>query len=213
MYAYEGLGCVYWHMVTKLLLAVQEVALSAYQRGEAITVREALARQYYRIRGGLGFEKSVREYGAFPTDPYSHTPSYAGAQQPGMTGMVKEEILTRFGELGVRAQDGIIGFKPVLLKRDEFLVEPGVYRFYDLAGICRSLEIPAGALAFSYCQVPVVYRIARGEAWIRITTDDDVTTERPGCWLDASESATLVGRLGRIARIEVGMPEEGLCGV
>ena len=24
MYGYEGLGCIYWHMVSKLLLAIQE---------------------------------------------------------------------------------------------------------------------------------------------------------------------------------------------
>ncbi|CAN0044150.1 unnamed protein product, partial [Discosporangium mesarthrocarpum] len=42
---------------------------------------------------------------AFPTDPYSHTNRH-GAQQPGMTGQVKEEIVTRFGELGVRIEGG-----------------------------------------------------------------------------------------------------------
>ena len=44
MYAYEGLGCVYWHMVAKLLLAVQEVALRAEREGRPAPVREALAR-------------------------------------------------------------------------------------------------------------------------------------------------------------------------
>jgi hypothetical protein len=212
MYAYEGLGCVYWHMVAKLLLAVQEVTLAAYENGEAATVREALARDYYRIRGGLGFEKSVRDYGAFPTDPYSHTPAHAGAQQPGMTGQVKEEILTRFGELGVRVQNGLVGFDPVLLRRNEFLVEPGTYRFFDLAGTPRSIHVPAGALAFSYCQVPVVYILSRGEAWVRVTMPDDVVSERAGCWLTPSDSDTLSGRLGGISRIEVGVPERRLFG-
>ncbi len=32
MYGYEGLGCVYWHMVAKLLMAVQELALQAFER-------------------------------------------------------------------------------------------------------------------------------------------------------------------------------------
>ena len=32
-------------------------------------------------------------------DPYSHTPGGAGAKQPGMTGQVKEEVITRLGEL------------------------------------------------------------------------------------------------------------------
>ncbi len=210
MYAYEGLGSIYWHMVSKLLLAVQEVALGAYRRGEDPAVCAALARDYYRIRGGLGVEKSVREYGAFPTDPYSHTPRHAGAQQPGMTGQVKEEILTRFGELGVHVQDGVVEFRPLLLKRGEFLHEPGTYRYFDLGGAPRSLDVPAGALAFSYCQVPVVYVLTRDEGWIRVTTDDEVANERGGCRLDAADSHALLARRGGIARIEVGIPESGL---
>ncbi len=210
MYGYEGLGCIYWHMVAKLLLAVQEVVLTARDGGEAPSLCELLCRQYYRIRGGLGFEKTVRDYGAFPTDPYSHTPAHAGAQQPGMTGQVKEEILTRFGELGVRVREGIVGFDPVLLRRDEFLAEPGVYQYFDLAGTPQSLDIPAGALAFSYCQVPVVYVRTRDEAWLRVTTDGKPSPERAGSWLDASDSEALLARRGRISRIHVGVPERVL---
>ena len=32
MYGYEGLGCVYWHMVSKLLLAIQENIFSAFDQ-------------------------------------------------------------------------------------------------------------------------------------------------------------------------------------
>ncbi|MBP2681537.1 MAG: hypothetical protein H6Q78_1400, partial [Candidatus Krumholzibacteriota bacterium] len=113
MYGYEGIGCVYWHMVAKLLLAVQEIALRAADENPGGEDFQALAKLYYLIRHGLGFEKAVADYGAFPTDPYSHTPRHAGAQQPGMTGQVKEEILTRFGELGVRIEDGVVAFRPV----------------------------------------------------------------------------------------------------
>jgi hypothetical protein len=210
MYAYEGLGCVYWHMVGKLLLAVQEAALAAHERGEPAAVREALARDYYRIRAGLGFEKPAREYGAFPTDPYSHTPAHAGAQQPGMTGAVKEEILTRLGELGVRVRGGRVGFDPVLLRRDEFLQEPGRYAYFDRTGAARSLEVPARSLAFTCCQVPVLYTLTPGEAWIRAVAEDEVATERAGAWLDRAASALLIGRLPGLARIEVGVPEAAL---
>ncbi|MEZ4646669.1 MAG: hypothetical protein R3E31_28750 [Chloroflexota bacterium] len=84
--------------------------------GAAPVVTTALAAAYYDIRAGLGFNKSPAEYGAFPTDPYSHTPAGRGAQQPGMTGQVKEEILTRWGELGVFVQDGVLHFAPTLLR-------------------------------------------------------------------------------------------------
>jgi hypothetical protein len=59
----------------------------------------ALVDAYYDIRQGLGFKKPPAGFGAFATDPYSHTPAGRGSRQPGMTGQVKEEILTRLGEL------------------------------------------------------------------------------------------------------------------
>jgi hypothetical protein len=69
-------------------------------------VVDRLTAGYRRIRDGLGFRKDPAAYGAFPTDCYSHTPAHAGAQQPGMTGQVKEEVLTRLGELGFVLADG-----------------------------------------------------------------------------------------------------------
>ena len=47
---------------------------------------------YFEILAGIGAHKSPELYGAFPTDPYSHTPGGKGAQQPGMTGQVKEDL-------------------------------------------------------------------------------------------------------------------------
>jgi hypothetical protein len=207
MYGYEGLGCIYWHMVAKLLLAVQEIALRAAREGEPARLVEALAGFYYRVRSGFGFEKTPAEYGAFPTDPYSHTPPHGGAQQPGMTGQVKEEILTRFGELGVAVEDGVVSFRPVLLGRDEFLRDGGTYRFYDLDGQPRSIDVPAGGLAFSFCQVPVIYELTGGEAWIRVTESNGSFSTLRGHTLDEGSSRALFGRLGRISRISVGVPE------
>ena len=151
MFGYEGLGCVYWHMVAKLLLAVQERVFEAAD----IAAPELPALQcfYRRVRNGLGYRKSVAAYGAFPADPYSHTPSEGGAQQPGMTGQVKEEILTRWGELGIRARGGRLSILPVLLDEG---------------------EIPEnGELQFTLARVPYVYRrgpvtrvrVRRGALW------------------------------------------------
>jgi hypothetical protein len=210
MYGYEGIGCVYWHMVAKLLLAVQEIALNAADENPRAASFRALAKSYYRIRHGLGFEKPVADYGAFPTDPYSHTPRHAGAQQPGMTGQVKEEILTRFGELGIRIEEGAVAFRPVLLTRREFRDEPGTYRAFDLSGKPVSIDVPAGSLAFSFCQVPIVYQLTRDEAWVRITTDDGTSSTMERARLDSACSRKLFGRLGGITRIDVGVPEGSL---
>lgn len=210
MYGYEGLGCIYWHMVTKLLLAVQETALRAIREDGPEPVSRALVAHYYRIRAGLGFEKSPAEYGAFPCDPYSHTPAQGGAQQPGMTGQVKEEILARFGELGAGLKDGIVRFRPEILRRNEFRRSVGAYRHFDVHGAPGNLEVPAGGLAFSYCQVPVLYEISPGNAWIRVVTAGGEPTRREGDALDPDQSRSLLGRTGAIARIEVGIPAASL---
>jgi hypothetical protein len=203
MYGYEGLGCIYWHMVAKLLLAVQEVILRADREGRPPSLREELSRMYFRIRSGFGFEKPVAEYGAFPTDPYSHTAPGGGAKQPGMTGHVKEMILTRLGELGIRVEGGTVSFQPVLLRDGEFLAQAAEFRFIDVNGTARTIDLSAGSLAFTYCQVPVIYERSEEGARIRIVFEDGSSAEHPGNRLDARSSAELFARSGRIARIHL----------
>jgi len=206
MYGYEGLGCIYWHMVAKLLLATQAAARRAEHDGAPAAVRTGLAAAYHRIRAGLGPEKSVAEYGAFPTDPYSHTPADGGAKQPGMTGQVKEEILARFGELGVSVSDGAVRFRPRLLRADEFLAHPSIFGYCDVEGRERTLALSAGQLAFTYCQVPVVYTRRDGRPQLRVTYADGSTSRCPQDVLPPQASAELFARSGRVELIEVDVP-------
>ncbi len=210
MFAYEGIGSVYWHMVAKLLLAVQETHARSLRAGAPAETTAALARHYARIRAGLGFEKSAEDYGAFPTDPYSHTPAGRGAQQPGMTGQVKEEILTRFGELGVEVRAGLVSFRPRLLSRSEFFAAPSSFECLDSAGAPRSIELPAGSLAFTFCGTPVRYALTEGAASVRVRWRDGRVTERATDSLDGPESGALLGRLDAIALVEVGVPSGAL---
>jgi hypothetical protein len=155
-FAYEGLGSIYWHMVSKLLLAVQETILRT--RSEPST--PALMEKYADIRKGLSFNKPPNVYGAFPTDPYSHTPKGQGARQPGMTGLVKEEILTRQVELGYFIENGNLVFDFLLLDENELLATPTVFNYFDIDGKPQQLELKAGSLAYSICQVPVILQAA-----------------------------------------------------
>ncbi len=201
-YGYEGLGCIYWHMVSKLLLAVQESCLAAHAGGDEAF--EELAERYYDVRSGLGFNKSPEVYGAFPTDPYSHTPGFAGARQPGMTGQVKEEIITRLGELGLAVRDGRVSFSPVLLRRSEFLDTPEAFEYYDVDGKQQTLALDAQTLAFTYCQVPIVYR--RSEApKLTLHLADGTVRSLEGLVLDRASSSEIFRRSGRISRVEVSL--------
>ena len=177
-YAYEGLGSIYWHMVSKLLLAAQENTIAAINKGASADVVRELCDAYYEVRAGIGFNKEAEVYGAFPADPYSHTPFLQGAKQPGMTGQVKEEVLTRWGELGVDIVNGSACFNPKILKKSEF--------FKD------------GTLRFTWCGTPVTYKLTNDSSAITINGE-----RRNGTILTAAETADLFARNGKIKSIEV----------
>jgi len=211
MFGFEGLGCIYWHMVSKLLLAVEENFIAAHQVGAPAHVCQRLGSLYYRVRGGLGFNKTPEEYGAFPTDPYSHTPRHGGARQPGMTGQVKEEVLSRFGELGLSIHDGAVRFEPTLLHAGEFGADARPFRFLDVHGRWQELQVPAQGLAFTWCQVPVVYRLVdRGPPVVTIARDDGSSQTLASTSLPAEISEELFQRSGRIRSLALDLPRDVL---
>ncbi|MFU8860057.1 MAG: hypothetical protein ACNA8K_06515 [Cyclonatronaceae bacterium] len=253
-FAYEGLGSIYWHMVSKLHLAVQEVCLGAFGDTGGVTYSASIERtgamagagfeassdgdesagdaensdnedhstlitpnhtinrlvnHYHEIGEGIGIHKSPEVYGAFPTDPYSHTPKHRGAQQPGMTGQVKEDILVNIGELGISVEDGQLSFRPLLLKLHAFRAETGTFHFVDLQRKTLSVELPEKALGFSYCQVPVIYRIA-GENKTEVRFTDGTSRRFEGTALDQQTSNLVFRRTGEVEQIVVSMRDTHL---
>jgi hypothetical protein len=198
MHAYEGVGSIYWHMVTKLLLTVQEAASAAHDQGASPDVVERVVASYWRIRDGLGFCKSAMEFGAIPTDPYSHSPSHAGGQQPGMTGAVKEEILVRHRELGVRFDHGEAVFDSLLLRELELLDRPTRWTTRSLTGEEFAVDLPAGTLGFTICQVPVIVAVTDADARVEIDLADGRTLCRDGDRLGRDLSAGIIGRRGEV---------------
>lgn len=200
-YGYEGLGSIYWHMVSKLLLAVQEVCLKAMEDGDDDTLIGSLLDHYYEINEGIGAHKSPELYGAFPTDPYSHTPGGKGAQQPGMTGQVKEDVLSRFGELGVFVSNGILLFNPRLLRRREFLKSSNVFDYTNVKGESKKINLESNSLCFTYCQIPIIYKLSNLEG-LEIILDDSVL-EFDQFKLSTTLSKKVFERTGEIDRIIV----------
>ena len=213
MFSYEGLGSIYWHMVSKLLLAVAENFVAALDGDADEETASRLADLYYRVRKGIGFNKTPLEYGAFPADPYSHTPKHAGARQPGMTGQVKEEILTRFIELGARVKRGEIAIEPALLRRREFADAARSFCYLDVDGNWQTLALPAASLAFTWCQVPFVYVLAdRAPDSIEIEFDDGTMTPMRDARLPADLAAQVFERTGRVRKVTVRIPPDALYG-
>ena len=201
-YGYEGLGSIYWHMVSKLVLAIQETCLTAIETNADEVVLGKLLEHYYEANEGIGVHKSPELYGAFPTDPYSHTPGGKGAQQPGMTGQVKEDILSRFGELGIGVKNGRLYFDPRLLRRSELLKESKKFYFLNVKGEEQQLELDKKSLCFTYCQVPIIYKQSQDlGAKVYLTSGEVISYEYPV--LDELVTKKMFERTGEVEKIEV----------
>ena len=208
-YGYEGLGSIYWHMVSKLHVAVSEVCESAIKKNENQKNIDTLIAHYYEIGEGIGVHKSPEVYGAFPTDPYSHTPFNKGAQQPGMTGQVKEDILTRNAEFGLKMKEGKLKFQPFLLHKKAFLTEAEEVTFTLVDGTKKSVIINQNCLAFTVCQVPIIYKINSFDA-IDLHFKNGTKKSFQTLELDLENSKKIVERTGEISYAEVSLNEDNL---
>ena len=205
-FGYEGLGSIYWHMVSKLQLAVQECCLTAIENNESEEVIGRLLEHYYEINEGIGVHKPPTLYGAFSTDPYSHTPAGKGAQQPGMTGQVKEDILCRFGELGVFVKTGKLHFNPCLLRKSEFLKKTDVFKYVDVSSMEQYLILEKNTLCFTYCQVPVVYKISKKRT-LYVFFRNNTHKSHKSMTLDLATSKEVFERTGNVTHIVVQVNE------
>ncbi|MEM9837322.1 MAG: hypothetical protein AAF828_12510 [Bacteroidota bacterium] len=205
-FGYEGLGCIYWHMVSKLILAAAEYCRTAIEAEEDDAVITALIDHYYDLQAGLGTHKSPEVYGAFPSDPYSHTPGNAGAQQPGMTGQVKEDILSRFLELGIWMEQGQLAFRPRMLRKEEFLAAAATFHYVALDGSEQSIDLPAGSMAFTLCQVPFVYQLGEENGVTIQLRGGEI--QQSSLDLPAEQLAALFARNGEVEKVVVTFDRE-----
>jgi hypothetical protein len=181
-FAYEGLGSIYWHMVSKLLLAVQELLVDLCLEGAEIEKTKAVKDRYVDVRAGLGFNKTPQVYGAVPIDPYSHTPWGQGAKQPGMTGQVKEEVVARYAELGLVVREGKIQFLPDLILEDQW---------------CDSGEID-----LTFCGLPI--KLVKGtRAGMELRSADGAVRTVDGLVLNQRDSRSVFSRTGEITALRV----------
>ncbi|NOH02814.1 MAG: hypothetical protein HND47_13055 [Chloroflexi bacterium] len=122
-----------------------------------------------------------------------------------MTGLVKEEILTRLAEVGLSFEHGRLKFDPLLLDDKELLTAPAEFDYLDVSGQPKRLELPAGSLAATFCQVPVILR-AEGAPGIHVHFNNGTVKQVAGLLLDAATSRQLFQREGAIHHLEVTCP-------
>ena len=189
-------------MVSKLLLATQETYFRALKEGADIVYTSKIKDHYYEIKAGIGLYKSPDLYGAFPTDAYSHTPENGGVKQPGLTGQVKEDVISRLGELGVRIENGAINFDSTLLNKDEILTKNAEFEYYSLKGEKMQLRLKAGQIALTLCQVPVVYNFSDlNQISIKLRNGNNIEFQCNS--IDKDLSSSIFSREGEIELIEV----------
>lgn len=204
-YGYEGLGCIYWHMVSKLLVSVQESIIRSVVHGEDREIINRLKDHYYEIRAGIGVNKSPDLYGAFPTDAYSHTPGDAGVQQPGMTGQVKEDILNRWAELGVIVKNAELHFLPEIFARHELLSKELKFQYFDFEGQEQYIELHVGEFAFTYCGLMIVYKYSEVPS-LSYKRKDGSIKYLEGMRLSSDEASEVFSRSGQIVEIRLDFP-------
>jgi len=209
-FGYEGLGSIYWHMVSKFVLAVQECCLNAINNNEEKTVVGKLKQHYYEINAGIGVHKPIDLYGAFTTDPYSHTPAGKGAQQPGMTGQVKEDILVRMNELGVSVTAGKLSFGCGLLRKEEFLEKTTAFKYYDIDSNLKEMIIEENSLSFTYCQVPIIYKLGVDEQ-LTIFGNEENSIKQKSLVLNENVSQQIFSRTGQVQKVVVCLKQDLFC--
>ena len=119
-----------------------------------------------------------------------------------MTGLVKEEIIARLAELALTVEEGCLVFDPSLLNPEELLSSAATFDFIDIKGEHQSLSVPAGSVAFTYCQTPVILMVGEA-AEIVVETSDGQRMTVEGSRLDQETSAPIFKRDGFIEEIRV----------
>ena len=119
-----------------------------------------------------------------------------------MTGQVKEDIISRMGELGVRIQKGEIHFDTKLINQKEFLDEDKVFEYYTSEGEKQQLNLKPQQLGFTLCQIPVVYTLSDHEK-ITVSLNNGQKNEMTGNSIGKQLSGLIFSRSDEVVLIEV----------
>jgi hypothetical protein len=119
-----------------------------------------------------------------------------------MTGLVKEEILTRQAELGMSVEHGKLAFDMLLFNPKELLGAPSKYSYVDINGQTQTILLEPNSLAYTICQTPVVIQAAEKQQII-IHYSDGTSQIVNGASLDDLNSQHIFQRDGVIHQLTV----------
>jgi hypothetical protein len=95
------------------------------------------------------------------------------------------------------------------LLKQEFFTTPKQANFYLVDGSMITVDLPPNSLAFTFCQVPIIY-ILSNNTKIEVVSSD-VKVELPDTnVLPENFTRSIINRIGEISLIKVYIAESGL---
>ena len=102
----------------------------------------------------------------------------------------------------MRVTDGCIHFDRALLNGEQFLKEPATFDYVNVGQQWQQLELPAGSLAYTLCQVPVVH-LKGGTPGIEVKRADGSSQHVAGLSLDIDTSRAMFRRSNDVVQLTV----------
>jgi len=96
-----------------------------------------------------------------------------------------------------------------LLRKKEFIKSENIFQYFNVNQQAQTIALPVNSLAFTFCQVPVIYFLSN-EYSIRIIFSDEKVKTISGNLLDADLSQMVFERTDSISRIEVKVAQSSL---
>ena len=124
-----------------------------------------------------------------------------------MTGQVKEDIINRWAELGLNSNNGKLEFNPFILRKSELILEESFLTYIDFEGEFQKVKVPKNSLAFTYCQIPIIYTL-KNKNQIILYRAEGADQVIDGLCLDVQESKDIFKRKGLVLKIEVGLKND-----
>ncbi|MCI4441894.1 MAG: hypothetical protein JHC39_00165, partial [Lentimicrobium sp.] len=115
---------------------------------------------------------------------------------------VKEDVLTRKGELGIKVEGGQLMFQPTLLSKNQFLQQEEMVSFIDFENKPYSVALEKGCLAFTICQVLMIYKLA-DKNQIEVKYRNNKIETIPALILSHELSQKIFDRTGEIMQVTV----------
>jgi hypothetical protein len=96
-----------------------------------------------------------------------------------------------------------------MLKKSEFLKKKHIFNYIDIHGKETELRLEENSLCFTYCQVPVVYKLSDKND-LKVFFNQGTSSAFEKLNLDTIVSKQVFGRTGEVIKIVVHLKQENL---